>query len=368
MSAQVEAKAAPAGYAEIRGHFSTAKFGKSAFGRAADAMRLIGMPWAEFGLATGVPADRDGSGVNIVVVDEGINRAYARGIGAVDDPAIEAFEAALYQPKGRRAPGTYRDPFSAPASWHTSMIVRNILRMAPRARIYDAPLLPGRVKDVMAFESDVAALFDSIISARNASPYKDQPWIICNAWAVSDPVQQYRKTDANARYCDGIDNPATAMIQAMSSEFDIVFAAGNAGEFSPVGGAGMYYTGPERCLNGANALGGVLTVGAVDVTGRWVGTSSQGDGPDVLKFGDEARKPDLAAPSWFRENADAYASNTGTSAACALVAGTIGALRSGAFEGSSKQLFQLLRDTAARPAGTGWNNRTGWGCLQWPEG
>lgn len=366
MSAPAPTIEAPAGYAEAQGHFSAPKFGKSTFGRAAQAMRLIGAPWAAQGLTTGVPSDRDGSGVNVVIVDEGINRGYVRDLGAVDDPEIDAFEAALFRPAGLAAPGTYRDPFTAPASWHTSMVVRNILRLAPKVRIYDAPLLPSRVLDVDAFEANVTALFDSIITARNASAYKEQPWVLVNAWAIANPVQQYRQADADKRYCDGIDNPATAMIQAMSSEFDIVFAAGNAGEFAPVRGSGSYYRGPDRCLNGANALSGVLTVGAVDITGRWVGTSSQGDGPETLKYGEDTPKPDISAPSWFCENRDAYAANTGSSASCAVVAGAIAAMRSGSFSGTSAELFQLLRGTAARPVGAGWNNRTGWGILQVP--
>lgn len=354
----------PVGYSDVQGHFSTAKFSKPTFGRAAQAMKLIGAPWAAHGLTTGVPGDRDGSNVNVVIVDEGINRGYARGIGALDDPAIDAFEAQLYRPDGRAAPGTYRDPFTAPASWHTSMIVRNVLRLAPKARIYDAPLLPSRVMDVSTFETDVAKLFDSILAARNASTYKAQPWILVNAWSVADPVQQYRTAAENKRYIDGIDNIATATIQAMSSDFDIVFAAGNAGEFAPNRGTGTYFRGPNRCLNGANALSGVLTVGAVDVSGRWVGASSQGDGPDSLKYGENAPKPDLCAPAWFAENNDAYATNTGSSAACAVAAGAIAAMRSGSFCGKSTDLFKLLRETALRPAGSGWNNRTGFGVLQ----
>jgi subtilisin family serine protease len=102
----------------------------------------------------------------------------------------------------------------------------------------------------------------------------------------------------------------------------------------------------------------------------WLGYSSQGPGqPGFAVFGPLARdKPDLCAPSQFCETLDAYTTNGGTSAASALAAGVIAALRSNPQWSPSavppEKLKTILNASARKTTGSpGWNNRFGNGIL-----
>jgi hypothetical protein len=108
----------------------------------------------------------------------------------------------------------------------------------------------------------------------------------------------------------------------------------------------------------------VITAGAVRSDETWVGYSSQGPGPELLAV----QKPDLCAPSQFCESYDAALLSSGSSAACAMTAGVVAALR-----GNPKwdqvtvppeTLRVALTTSARKPAGpAGWDNRLGFGIL-----
>jgi subtilisin family serine protease len=76
-------------------------------------------------------------------------------------------------------------------------------------------------------------------------------------------------------------------------------------------------------------------------------------------------KPDLCAPSQFHETDDAYTGSTGTSAASALAAGVVAALRT-RWDASAlppDELKMLLMLTARRREGQEWNRQLGNGIL-----
>jgi subtilisin family serine protease len=97
------------------------------------------------------------------------------------------------------------------------------------------------------------------------------------------------------------------------------------------------------------------------VDGLWLGYSSQGPGQPRLA----TKKPDLCAPSQFAEECDAATGNTGSSAAAALTAGVVAALRSkwNAQDLSPDELKQVLLVSARRNKGDAWNDRLGHGIL-----
>jgi subtilisin family serine protease len=125
----------------------------------------------------------------------------------------------------------------------------------------------------------------------------------------------------------------------------------------------------------------VITAGAVRADDLWLGYSSQGPGQPLL--GNSAwpgqfpppinpnqvatEKPDLCAPSNFRESIDASVQNTGTSTSCALTAGVVAALRSNPLWPGARvapvALKQALIDTARETAGPAWSRRFGNGIL-----
>jgi hypothetical protein len=156
------------------------------------------------------------------------------------------------------------------------------------------------------------------------SPYKG-PWVLCNAWAVYNLT-----TDAPVSSpLNYGQNPSNLMNRAVANLprvglADIVFAAGNCGQFCPDGRCGPADIGPGHSIHGVAAIADVLTVGAVRSDTLWLGYSSQGPAP--AGFG--SAKPDLCAPSQFAHPTDWNRSYTGSSTPCALATGALAAARS----------------------------------------
>ncbi len=371
----------PITQARDRTHWGLRKSGKPTFGQARNAMSLVGTNWAEQDFS--IQEDRDGCDINVVIVDTGFSETYLRSL--VPDMAMGG--GLVDRNPLRRDPGEFRAGFQSLPTGHGNMIARNILRIAPRVRLFDAPILPPRVTDVSEFTYTVEQVYEGIREGRNTSPYKDQPWIIVNAWAVADNVQERGLGPLNMLFATGEFHNTNTLVELMSEEFAIIFAAGNNGVFEPSQGAGLYNRGPHRAggnppieggrpfgsIAGANAVPGVLTVGACTVNGEWIGASSQGDAPQSLRTLGGAQpgyKPDLVAPSWFSENANAHLTNTGTSAACAVAAGVAAAAWTADPGRSPQDLLDELKQAARNPTNDkthGFRARFGHGVLQYPD-
>lgn len=345
-----------------KGNWNVLKSGASSFGSAGDAMRLIGADWSDgrIGLSHG---EFTGAGVNVVIIDVGCTLSYLREL----HPGLNWGGGFVTRDPSVADPGEYFEVEGKPGDWHGNMIARNVLRLAPEARIWDAPLLPRRVAEVGAFTEDAELLYLAIEEHVAASAYADEPWILVNAWAVADTIQEWDAgVPADARYSDGPNHPFNALVSRMTGRFDIIFAAGNFGAFAPDISAGLYDRGNGRSIKGANALPGLCTVGAVTTNGEWIGSASHGYGPAALAGGQPNEKPDLAAPSWFDEAFDPGLLNTGTSAASAVVAGVLAGMRTVHRTESPAEMIAMLKGRAAQPTQDGWNGRTGHGILQVP--
>jgi len=244
---------------------------------------------------------------------------------------------------------------------HGAMMVRNLLAVAPGAKLFDCPVIPERIIKIEPFISDVRAAYDQMqadIAAWRAAGCHLGPWVFVNAWAIFD-----RKSENPAG--DYTNNPAhlfnRKMEQMTNDGFDLVFGAGNCGQFAPDTRCGARDCGPGNSILGANSHPRVITAGAVRTDGYWLGYSSQGPGQPNL----DLRKPDLCAPSQFREDRDAHLTNTGTSAATGLVAAVVAALR-GRWDANQmppERLKQLLMDNARRFDNTRRDDRLGYGIL-----
>jgi Subtilase family len=351
------------------------------------ADRLTGVAALPVGKATG-------EGVNVVIVDRGLSRDWVgdtiarmaprRGL-RIDHPMPDVLGWTRYEwtvlPDGRRM----RRPIfpGATGSDHAQMIARNILAIAPKATIWDAPLLPLQdEQDAPPRISTVAHLLhwikQAVVSGKlwswdareNAIIEADTsgPWIMVNAWGVLDPESD---PDLRTGYADDPDhflvNDVTRLDKA---KIDVVFAAGNCGEPCPDRRCGLLDTGPGRSVLGLNAHPKVLTVGAVRADGLPLALSAQGPGRLAAKgsrgtdYSNNERaieKPDLCAPSHFRESDDASEVNTGTSAACGFAAGIVAALRS-VPEGKDRSPEEM-RDLLRKSAGVGWDQRLGYGII-----
>lgn len=308
-----------------------------------------------------------GRGVNVVIIDQGLDAAsipannWGGGLDWIPGPASTPILA-----------GT------APRTSHGMMIARTILALAPAAVLYDVPLIPAEriasVKDFFSGVSSAQAIFieleKEILKRRAQNPIDPQhrgPWIFVNAWAIFDRATEAFPGDYTENNNTSLGgHPLIAQIRRMVAQldFDFVFAAGNCGDFDASPRCGERDRGPGSSIWGANALSEVITAGAVSSAETWIGYSSQGPGPSAHL---EAHKPDLCAPSNFRDDRDAAAVNSGTSTACAMTAGVVAALRSNPKWNQilvpPAKMHAALISGARKTQWAGWNERLGNGIL-----
>jgi len=306
-----------------------------------------------------------GSGVNVVVIDDGFDRRQVRhfggglvNLGSGSNPTVQAG-------------GTRRG--------HGMMIVRNIMDAAPDATFYDVPLIPLKISNVTSFIGHALSAFIQLelligfLRVLNIPPWNG-PWIIVNAWSIFDRTTEQPLGD----YTENPNHPLNITVNDMVNDgLDFVFAAGNCGQFCPDRRCGDSDIGPGHSIYGANSHPRVITTGAVRTDTRWIGSSSQGPGQPLLS----PSKPDLCAPSYFREVGDAFVGNlsepyvgdtgspyiasTGTSAACGLTAGIVAAIRSRWTQTvvTPDRLRTVLNQTARKTEGPNWNERLGNGII-----
>jgi len=248
---------------------------------------------------------------------------------------------------------------------HGMMVARNVLAVAPEATLWDLPLLPGRIVDLPMFLSDAHAALEHVAAKVQAAGGR-QRWVIVNAWAVFSRESEFPPGD----YSENLAHAFNQLIGDLANcGADVVFAAGNCGQFRPDARCRKYDIGAGRSIFGANAHPRVLTVGAVTANGTWHGSSAQGPGPGDPETPDphrlSGRKPDLAAPSAFTEEHDRHTLNSGTSAACAIAAGVVATLRErwGPDSVSPDRMIEVLRQSAHRPGARRWDSRVGWGIV-----
>lgn len=308
------------------------------FGYQTDARDIMG------GAALAA-ANALGAGVNVLVVDQGLNA-----------DALRPRYGGGFK-NGRTAPGT------AKVTGHGMMVARNVMALAPQAIFWDAPLIPDEIENVETFISSAANAMNTILGiiehhrALGVAEFL-RPWVITNSWAVYD-----RRTDGRAP-CDYVNNPTHAFNLAMDRAdqigLDVVFAAGNCGGICPKARCGPDDRGPGQSILGANSHRKVLTVGAVRTDALWIGYSSQGPGQSNLAH----NKPDVCAPSNFVEAFDYSVVNSGTSTSAALAAGGVAALRSLPRFDTQTWPPERLRARIRSKAGNGtWDESLGYGVM-----
>jgi hypothetical protein len=225
---------------------------------------------------------------------------------------------------------------------HGTATARQVLSLAPNAIISDYRILAGdRIRSPAAFVSGAIAGYQHLAARMKESP---GPWVAVNAWSLFDKALDPGRGGTGESVSA---SPPTALYEAIEqvekAGADIVFAAGNCGGFCSDPRCARGSAGPDSIL-GVASLPSVLCVGAVRCDGIWVGSSSEGgDGGGTIAGN---LKPDLCAPSGFSNDGDAGILNTGTSTACALVAGAIAALRREFPKATPEEMREVLRQTA----------------------
>jgi hypothetical protein len=332
----------------------------TSFGSRAGARRLIGAN------LLGQPP-LSGREVNVVIVDRGLNQqAIDQRFGSGHYGGGWPFTPQSGDPRPAQQPGQANVQEAA----HGLMLARNILDIAPDAVLWDLPLLPPRILNIPLFVSEAHAAF---ISMLNDIDHRGGIWILVNAWAIFDrrsevPFGSYTENLPSLAQL----HPFTQEVaEAIDHRHDVIFCAGNCGEFCPDRRCNPSDRGAGRSIWGANSYHRVLTVGATRTDGAWIGYSSQGPGQPNLAPPTRpgfSQKPDLCAPSGFCEDHDAHLVNAGTSAATGVVAGVVAALRSKWDPQTVKPeiLNLILNATARQPLLGGWNQRFGNGILSVP--
>lgn len=321
------------------GHFSTRR--QAARLIQADRLRDMGLT---------------GQGVNVLVVDQGVSKAYIESLGGTYGGGF-----GLKVDDDIRVPGQADRPYVKMRREHGSMMVRSLLALAPQAKIYDLPLIPYNISNVSEFA--LKAVYP-IFLATFLPLFIPGPWVAINAWGIDDRFGE----QVRGNYSSRASHPLNLWYRRMAQQQDVIFAAGNSGQFCPDPQAGAYDRGPGRSIWGANALENVTCVGAVSGRAEWIGASSQGPGPAVFSDDPEHpnEKPDICAPSWFVEDGDAGLRSGGTSAATAITGGVVAALRQQWGDVSRQVMREALRDGARKTWHTGWNGRMGEGILNVP--
>lgn len=315
-------------------HWCMGDASDSIFADRTTAQRVLGVDYLR------QQASTNGQGVNVVIVDQGLDR---QALGNRYGGGWHVGNAKPGSPQPH--PGSVRRS-------HGMMIAHNILKVAPQATLFDMPLAPTKISKIHAFLSLADAAYRKMLIDiflwRGTHP---GPWIVVNPWGIYDRKSEYPR----GCYTENPQNPFNILVAGtVLLGIDVVFAAGNCGQFCPDNRCGALDRGPSRSIWGANSLDAVLTAGAVRADDMWLGYSSQGPGQPRLG-GD---KPDFCATSQFREDNDAFSINTGTSAACGLTAGIVAALRSrwDSATVSPHHLKQVLTQTARKPVGVKWTN------------
>lgn len=287
-----------------------------------------------------------GRTTRIAIVDTGVNDSVI--------PVAGGWSAIAPGAPGYLAPGAIRPPAG---DWqnHGTMCAFDARIAAPHANIYDYRVLTYAQASFAALLSDAIAAFGELFAFLQANP---GPLIVNNSWCLYDrrddePVGSPENYSANLSH--PFNQSVTTLVGAGA---DVLFAAGNCGADCPVDRCGPGDIGPGNSIHGASAHPDVLTVAALTVRDERLGYSSQGPG------GISLMKPDLAGYSHFR-GSGVFAIDSGTSAACPVVAGVVAALREQLAPDlvTPPQLKALLQRSARDLGGIGFDYDYGHGAI-----
>jgi hypothetical protein len=311
-------------------------------GTVADVDRILS-------LSTLREAGLDGRSAVIAFMDSGIRRDVFRALGRSAEIRNGGSEVRVEEP-------------GPDASLHGVMTAFDATIAAPGATLVDFPILRalrGEPRGAFGALLSDALLAHHVVLTSRSEIVPAAPWVICNSWAMHTEAEDYPVGDPR-NYGANPVHPFNLIIDSLvDSGVDVVFAAGNCGQQCPV---------PRCRLSGSSIMGAnshpkAITVGAADVFGNPTGYSSRGPG-QLAK-----RKPDLVAPAHFigsRVALDvhrygAHDADFGTSAAAAVVAGVVAALRTRWPDLPPACLRETLCSTAQRPSG--FEPLRGWGMI-----
>jgi Subtilase family len=298
----------------------------------------------------------DGSNVALAIVDTGINLDRLRALGL--SPTLD--------PHMSWSPLVTVQPGAAPVD-HGTMCAFDASLAAPGATLLDYAVLQstrhgGSILDGVLSDAVQAygVLLKLMLLPDDKRPFHSL--VVSNSWGMFNPSWDF-PPGVPGRYADNPAHPFNRIVGSLvAAGADVLFAAGNCGPECP---DSRCQGNTSNTITGANSHPDVITVAGVDTADNRVGYSSVG--PGALTHD----KPDLAAYTHFlgSEVFGVGQPDSGTSAACPVLAGIVAALRSLVPFDRSKpnrtpaQVKQFLLQNARRPDGAaaGWTNDVGFG-------
>ncbi|MEO5348535.1 MAG: S8/S53 family peptidase [Magnetococcus sp. YQC-3] len=298
----------------------------------------------------------DGHGVKLAIVDTGVNLSYLATQGV--NLAFDATLSWSYNP-------TAVTPGAAPVG-HGTMCAFDAALSAPKATLLDIALLhnisPQPGQSIMSsLLSDAIRAFRHLLDIMQNAQRRNQPitLVVSNSWGMFHPSWDFPPGDPR-NYSDNPNHPFHLLVRTLErAGADIIFAAGNCGPECPDIRCNNVTTRP---IYGVNSSPAVTCVAGCDITGNIMGYSSAGPGHLTT------RKPDITGYTHFRGSGVAPL-DSGTSAACPVVAGVVAAIRSVRPYNPADSLTRpsairnLITSTAIDKGPTGYDFRYGYGII-----
>jgi len=302
-------------------------------GTIADVVNYLGVDqiWSE---------GYNGTGMVIGIVDGGIT-AQGRPISTADTSA-PGWTGQLIPRVTNGWPAADWGTTGVDWGWHGNMTGTDALGMAPDANLYDLRISSGTISGTI---SNAIAAFQWAIDQHVLS---GTPHILSNSWGIF-------QESWDSTYANDANHPFTRKVEdALDEGILVLFAAGNCGDVCPDGRCGSD-SGPGKSIWGANGHPRVMTVAAVNKNEQYIGYSSMG--PASL----DPNKPDFCGISHFT---GFFNSDSGTSAACPVVAGVVALLKEAKPNATQDQIKKCLKDTAKDIGPTGWDQYAGAGIIR----
>lgn len=283
----------------------------------------------------------NGNGITIGIVDGGIT-AQGRPISGGDTGASNWPNKLIPNVTGGWPTSNWGTTGVA-WGWHGNMTATDALGIAPGAQVYDM-----RISDATTAVGVVSNALAAFQWAINQFKATGKPQILSNSWGM------WQKNWA-VDYATNPNHPFTKkVVEAIDAGMIVLFAAGNCGKTCGGWKCGSD-KGPGKSIWGANGHPRVMTVGAVNKNEEFIGYSSQG--PAAL----DPKKPDFCGISHFT---GFFNSDSGTSAACPVVAGVAALMKQRRSNATHDQIKKCLQDTAKDIGPIGWDPHAGHGIVQ----
>jgi hypothetical protein len=302
----------------------------------------------------------EGTGVSVAIVDAGINGAFLQaGASRVHvDDAISWSAGVHPRPFGFHVGHGTMCAFDAAVAAPACTIV-DIAAFRPyQPRVAGAEDIVAGAGPLPAMLSDAVRAFGHLcdVMVADARNGRWRSLVVSCSWEVD--TSHDHPADSPFNYGANPHHALNKMVSQLALlGADIIFSAGNT--------SSREREEAPRMITGANSHPAVLTVGAVDVESRRLDISRPG--PGALA----SDKPDVAAFARFTGSAimGATVPDDGTSAACALAAGVVAAIRSGfpfdprRPETSPAALRAIIKKQARHIGSQGFDHDCGWGVI-----